>query len=136
MLITTEDGERINRMDAVTQKTQLGSKLSSLSIASAVSLPVEIIADATAGQLVTIPFAMRVTGYSAESHAASVGGTVTLRKSTAAIGDAVIMAVDNAVTASATIDRTVATLDPGDVVDVITANAGDLGLVLIEGYRL
>lgn len=100
------------------------------------SLFVTIDADATGEKAVPIPFRCEVIDVIAQAKAAQSGGTVTLKKGTTAITDAMVFTVDKTITRAGTIDDSVSTLNEGDAVSVDCANAEDRGFVSILVRRL
>ena len=98
----------------------------------------EIAADASSGvdilggiALQAIPGKYRIADVKVEARAASASGTMTLRKGTTAITDAMIMAVDKVMVAAGTIDNDESEIDVGDALNVITNGAADRGMVTI-----
>ena len=63
-------------------------------------------------------------------------GTLTLRKATTAISDAMECATDKKVVYSASIDDAQSTLAAGDNVNIIANGANDRGVVTIIGIRV
>lgn len=95
-----------------------------------------ITADATGGLAVTIPEAFELVDVIVQARATSGGGTVqVLRDASAAITDAITMAVDNAVTRAGTIDDSKAAIATTDAITVKTNGGSDRGLVTLVGIR-
>ena len=79
---------------------------------------------------------MRVLFVVTECTAASGSGTLTLRKATTAISDAMECVTDKKVVYSALIDDAQSTLAAGDDVNIIANGANDRGVVTIIGIRV
>lgn len=96
-----------------------------------------ITADATGGlTVVTMPFAAEVIDVVVQARASSGSGTVTLRKATSAITDAIVMAVDTTVVRAGTIAAANALLAAGNTLTVITNGSADRGLVTIKMRKI
>ncbi|MBE3065021.1 MAG: hypothetical protein IMZ69_08390 [Spirochaetes bacterium] len=94
-------------------------------------IEVPITADATAGKTVDIPVGSKIIDMTAICTAANAGGTATLKAAAAAIGAALVMAVDQVMTRwAAAIDDTKLTVG-ADVIKVFTNGAADRGLVYV-----
>lgn len=100
------------------------------------AIHVTIDADTTGEKAVPIPFKCEVIDVIAQAKAAEGGGTVTLKKGSTAITNAMVFTVDKTITRAGTIDDAVSTLNEGDAVSVDCANAGDRGFVSILVRRL
>ena len=105
-------------------------------LADVYALYYEITADATSEVTVPIPFKCEVIDVIAQAKSAEGGGTVTLKKGSTAITDAMIFTVDKTITRAGTIDDAVSTLNEGDAVSVDCANAQDRGFVTILVRRV
>lgn len=105
-------------------------------IAEVYALYVTIDADTTGEKAVPIPFKCEVIDVIAQAKAAEGGGTVTLKKGSTAITNAMVFTVDKTITRAGTIDDAVSTLSEGDAVSVDCANAGDRGFVTVLVRRL
>jgi hypothetical protein len=135
--ITASKADKLNRMHPTFQELQFGTDVYEISQYSPViiSTAVTSAANATA-KSVTIPFAMRVLFVVTECIGASGSGTLTLRKATTAITDAMECATDKKVVYSASIDDAQSTLAAGDNVNIIANGANDKGVVTIIGIRV
>ena len=111
--------------------------LDELSDYDAVQISVAITADATAGLSVPLPkFAFEVLDVTVQCRATNASGTVTLRKSTTAISDAIVMATTKAITRAGTLDTAQSVIQPSDSINLKTNGAADRGLVTIWGRRV
>lgn len=125
----------INGMNPTAEKAKLGD----MATYAPVIFRKEITgaANSTAVQAFTAPFAMRIVDIIVEATATVSGGTVTPKKGTTAMCTAIACAADKAVThMSAGAVVAALALAAGDVVNLVTANAGDRGIVTFIGARL
>ncbi len=135
--ITAAKADKLNRMHPTFQEMQFGTDVYEISRYSPVIISTAVTAAANStAKSVTIPFAMRVLFVVTECTAASVSGTLTLRKATTAISDAMECATDKKVVYSASIDDAQSTLAAGDNVNIIANGANDRGVVTIIGIRV
>ena len=135
--ITAAKADKLNRMHPTFQEMQFGTDVYEISRYSPVIISTAVTAAANStAKSVTIPFAMRVLFVVTECTAASVSGTLTLRKATTAISNAMECATDNKVVYSASIDDAQSTLAAGDNVNIIANGANDRGVVTIIGIRV
>lgn len=135
--ITAAKADKLNRMHPTFQEMQFGTDVYEISRYSPVIISTAVTAAANStAKSVTIPFAMRVLFVVTECTAASLSGTLTLRKATTAISDAMECATDKKVVYSAYIDDAQSTLAAGDNVNIIANGANDRGVVTIVGIRL
>ena len=135
--ITAAKADKLNRMHPTFQEMQFGTDVYEISQYSPVIISTAVTAAANStAKSVTIPFAMRVLFVVTECTAASVSGTLTLRKATTAISDAMECATDKKVVYSASIDDAQSTLAAGDNVNIIANGANDRGVVTIIGIRV
>ena len=135
--ITAAKADKLNRMHPTFQEMQFGTDVYEISRYSPVIISTAVTAAANStAKSVTIPFAMRVLFVVTECTAASGSGTLTLRKATTAISDAMECATDNKVVYSASIDDAQSTLAAGDNVNIIANGANDRGVVTIIGIRV
>jgi hypothetical protein len=105
-------------------------------LADVYALTVDITADATSEKTVPIPFACVVVDAIVECRAANVAGTLTLKKGSTAITDAMICAVDKVIVRAGTIDDAQSTLAEGDAVSVDANGASDRGRMTILVRKL
>lgn len=111
-------------------------QLDELNDYSPVQITVAITADATAGKTVPLPpFPFEVLDVIVQARATSASGTVTLRKSTTAITNAIAAAADNTVSRAGTIDDAQSAIVPSDSINLKTNGATDRALVTIIGRR-
>lgn len=94
-------------------------------------LEIDIAADATAGKALTVPFACDIIEAVVHCKATVANGAVAVWDASAAITDAMAMAVDNAQARSASLVKARVALKEGQVIKAKTANAGDRGKVSI-----
>ena len=135
--ITAAKADKLNRMHPTFQEMQFGTDVYEISRYSPVIISTAVTAAANStAKSVTIPFAMRVLFVVTECTAASGSGTLTLRKATTAISNAMECATDNKVVYSASIDDAQSTLAAGDNVNIIANGANDRGVVTIIGIRV
>ena len=130
-MLTEAEKNILNNDNPTNQAVSAGTELYDASANGLYVLTCDITADATGEKAVTIPFACQVLFVIVEARATSGSGTATLKKGATAITDAIIMAVDKAVTVSGTIDDGQSTLAAGDTVTVDANGANDRGLVSI-----
>lgn len=112
-------------------------------MATPVALDFEIVADATGAGIDVlggvaanpVPFKLEVLEVIVQARAASASGTVTVRKGTTAITDAIVAAVDKVVSRAGTIDNDESVLDAGDALNVLANGAADRALVTIIGIK-
>ncbi len=91
----------------------------------------------TASVLFTAPFAMRIVDVLVECLATSSSGTVTVRKATTAITNAIVCATVKNVTRVTTLESdALATLAKGDSITAIANATADTGYVTVIGYRI
>ena len=134
--ITAAKADKLNRMHPTFQELQFGTAAYEISQYSPVIISTAVASANSTAVSVTIPFAMRVLFCVCECTAGSTNGTLTLRKATTAISDAMECATDKKVVYSALIDDAQSTLAAGDDVNIIANGAGDKGVVTIVGIRL
>ena len=135
--ITAAKADKLNRMHPTFQEMQFGTDVYEISRYSPVIISTAVTAAANStAKSVTIPFAMRVLFVVTECTATSGSGTLTLRKATTAISDAMECATDEKVVYSASIDDAQSTLAAGDNVNIIANGANDRGVVTIIGIRV
>jgi translation elongation factor EF-1alpha len=91
----------------------------------------EITADATGGKTVTIPFGVEILDVTIQCRATNAAGTVTVKKGSTAITDAIVCATDKAVTRCGSIDKAQSVLATTDTLKLYTNGAADRALVSI-----
>lgn len=135
--VTAAAADKLNRMHPTFQELQFGTAAYEISQYSPVIISTAVTAAANStAKSVTIPFAMRVLFVVTECTAASGSGTLTLRKATTAISNAMECATDKKVVYSESIDDAQSTLAAGDNVNIIANGANDRGVVTIIGIRV
>ena len=78
---------------------------------------------AAAGFNLTIPVAINITDMVIQAQAAATTGTLQLRRSSTAITDAMICAVDHTLARAATVDNTQAATTAGETLNVISTGS-------------
>jgi len=104
----------------------------------AVVIPVVVSADASGGQNVTIPFAMKITGFDVIGTATAAASTLQLRSGTNAISSAVACAAADAKASTTQVVQAYAAVADGAVLNVIAASgtpADARGISYVKGYR-
>jgi hypothetical protein len=137
MSLTSTEADKLNKSDPVRQDTELGTEiLNQQTVDSNTPRIVRfaVAADATSGLSITIPYNMIVSDVWVECTTANAGGTLTLRKSTTAVTDAMVCAVDKTVVRAGTIDDAQSTILTTDSINVISNGAADRGIITILGY--
>jgi hypothetical protein len=137
MTLTSAEADKLNKSDVVRQDTELGTEVLNQQTVDANTpriVPFAVTADATSGLSITIPYNMVVVDVWVECTTANVAGTLTLRKATTAITDAMICAVDKVVVRAGTIDNAQSTILTTDSINVISNGAADRGIITILGY--
>lgn len=137
--MTTETRDRLDKMNPEFERGEVGTTLYETSEYAPVIFRKEITAAANSTALAafTAPFAMRIVDIIVEATATVSGGTVLPKKGTTAMCTAIACATDKAVT-HVSAGAVVAALElaAGDVVNLVTANAGDRGIVTFIAVRL
>ena len=96
---------------------------------------VEITADGSSGINFTVLKSMKLMDIVLRSKATSGSGTMTLRRVTTAISDAIVCAVDLTIGRAGTLSDLGVDLVAGETLNIITAGANDRGVVRLIGYR-
>lgn len=135
--ITEAIKQTLNRLTAGTQKQEIGTIVETLSTGSLCVITAAITADASGvgGLSVTIPFDFELLDVVVQARATSGSGTVTVRKSTNAITNAIVMDTDTTITRAGTVNDAYSAILTTDSINVITAGANDRGLVTLIGKR-
>jgi len=105
-------------------------------LADTYALYCSVIADATGEIAVPIPFACEVIDIIVQCRATNGAGTMTLKKGSSNISNAIVCATDTNITRATTIDDAYSTLKEGDAVSVDANGAADRGLITIIVRRL
>lgn len=134
--ITTVQAEKLNNdSNPSNQEISVGTLLRNALNNSPVIITFAITADATGGLSITVPENIEIVDVIIQARATSGSGTATLRSSTNAITDAIVMAVDTTMVSAGTIDDAYSTVTTASSLNVITNGAADRGLVTIIGKR-
>lgn len=135
--LSANEAAILDGMNPDAQKVALGSAVRNVEQYGLCILEADIDAAANAtAKSVTVPFACEVVDVIVQARATSGSGTATVRVSTNAISDAIVMAVDTTIVRAGTINDAYSTLAAGDSLNVITNGANDRGLVEIVVKRL
>jgi hypothetical protein len=133
--ISQVEADKLDSVDTVRQDVGLGAKILELTTAAPIIVKFAITADATSGLTIPIPYDFELLEASVQCTTANAAGTATIRKTTTAITDAMIMAVDKVVVRAGTIDDAQSTILTTDSINVITNGADDRGIVTMIGKR-
>ncbi len=137
MSLTENEADIIDNSSPVSQKTELGSEVYAQQTIDSNTPRViryAVTADATGALSITVPYNMIIMDVWVECTTANASGTLTLRKATTAITDAMICAVDKVVVRAGTIDDAQSTILTTDSINVISNGAADRGIITILGY--
>ena len=122
---------RLNKMDAASQKDELGTLLKG----SPIVVKKAVTADATGELAITIPYDMEVIDVIVQCTAANGSGSLQLKNGTA-VTDAIACTTDKAIARAGSIDDAYSTLLTTDTVTVDANGASDRGIMWIIGYRI
>lgn len=131
MRITSVIAAILNKIDPDFQRYSLGDELKLSQDNGLLVITASITADATAGLSVTIPCDCELLYVIVQARATSGSGSVTVRKATTAITNAIEMATDTNITVVGTIDDAQSSLLTTDNINVKTNGANDRGLVAL-----
>ena len=135
-LMTSAEAGKIDKDTPDAQVVALGTKVYTLSWGSMIAIPVVIDGDYhTTAKTVTIPCDFELVDVVVQARATTTSASAIVRKTTTAITNEIIMAVDTTITRAGTIDDAQSTILTTDNINVITHAAGDRGLVTLIGYR-
>ena len=138
--LTATQADKLNRMHPTMQEMSFGTAVYETSVYSPVIFKKDITGAANSTPLAafTAPFAMQIVDIIVQATATVSNGTVTPKKGTDTICTAIACAADGAVThmSAGTTAPARLILAAGDVVNLVTANANDRGIVTIIGIRL
>lgn len=137
MALTATEAAILDRNNPVNQETGLGTELKNvqdIQVQTPRLVTFAVTVDATGALSITIPFNMVIVDVWVECTTANANGTLTLRKSTTAITDAMICAVDKVIVRVGTIDDAQSTLLTTDSINVISNGAADRGKIHILGF--
>jgi hypothetical protein len=132
MSISLNQVNELQKVDPVAQKIKLGEAV----YGAPIVIKKAITADATGEVSVTIPYAMEVVDVIVQCTAANGSGSLTLKKGSTAVTDAIACVTDKVIVRAGTIDDSVSTFAAGDAVSIDANGAGDRGIMWIMGYRL
>jgi hypothetical protein len=133
MALTTTEADILDKQLPINQQTGMGTELKRVGDNNLYAVPFAVTADATGALAITIPYDMVVLFVIVECTTANASGTLTLRKGTTAITDAIVCAVDKVVTVSGTLDDAQSTILTTDSINVIANGAADRGKITILG---
>ncbi len=126
----------VNNLSPGDQNVGLGDRIRDLEENALVELSYEVASDLTGGlDAIRCPFDLEVLDVIVQARVASGSGTVTARKVTDDISDAIIMAVDKVVDRAGTIDVAYSLFAEGQYINLVTAGAADRGLVTVIARR-
>jgi len=139
MTLSTAEATKLNMSQPEAQSCDLGTEVKSLQDKQAYS-PIYIIkkitADATgAGGAVTIPYAFEIIDVIVQCTASNGSGTMTLKKGSSAITDAIAMVTDTNMARAGTINDAYSTILTTDTLFADANGASDRGIVTIVGIR-
>lgn len=135
MALTDREAAIIDNAIPSNQNVNLGTEVKEMQDVGLLYVQFAVTVDATSGLAITIPLDMVVIDIIVECTAANGSGTLTLRKSTTAISDAIICAVDKVIDRAGTIDDAQSTILTTDSINVIANGASDRGKITIIGKR-
>ena len=119
-MITQIEGEILNHSLTGNQKVALGGALRS----AVIQIDFTVAVDASSGLTIPVPYGIKIRDVIVQCTVASGSGTLTLRKSTTAITDAMACVTDKAIARAVSIDAEL---------NVIANGGTDRGIVTIIG---
>ena len=129
-MITQIEGEILNHSLAGNQKVALGGALRS----AVIQIDFTVAVDASSGLTIPVPYGIKIRDVIVQCTVASGSGTLTLRKSTTAITDAMACVTDKAIARAVSIDDEQSTIVKDSAELNVIANGGtDRGIVTIIG---
>lgn len=134
-VLTTRQAEIIDNAIPSNQNVALGTAVKEVQDNSPIYVHFAVTADATSGLTITIPLDMLIVDVIVECTTANASGTLALRKTTTAITDAMICAVDKVIVRAGTIDDAQSTILTTDSINVIANGAADRGKITLIGIR-
>lgn len=131
--MTNDMISNLNNQNPADQLGQIGNKIDEALLSPIIiTFPITADASGTNGLAVTIPFNCEIVDVIVQCRATNGGGTMTLRKSTTAITDAIVMATNKAMVRAGTIDTAQSVVLASDTtINVKTNGASDRGLVTL-----
>jgi len=143
MSLTDIEAEKLNNSSPVDQKVSTGTEIKANQDGLVVNTAIDsnqpltiafpVTADATGGLAITIPYAMTIYDVIVVATVANGSGTLTLKNGATAITDAIACVTDKAVARAGTIDNAVSSITTATTMTVVSAGAGDRGIVYITG---
>lgn len=127
----TSDLDKLTNGSPVLQDAQLGELLKDIPVV----VQYAVTADATGALTIPIPYDMLILDIIVECTTANASGTLTLRKATTAISDAIVCAVDKTIVRAGTIDDAQSTILTTESINVLANGAADRGKITIIGKR-
>lgn len=137
MALSADQASEVDNSSPTAQKVALGTEMKrvgDVQVYNPIAVSFAVTADATSGLSIAIPYDMLIIDVIVECTTANASGTLTLRKSTTAITDAIVCAVDKVITRAGTIDDAQSTILTTDSINVISNGAADRGKITIIGY--
>ena len=119
-IISSRQQEIINNDNPTFQEVSLGDKLQSAATYGMQVVRIVVDDTAAAGFDFTMPVAMNIADVVVQAQAAATTGTLQLRRTTTAITDAIVAAVNHTLGRAATIDDEQATTTAGETLNFIS----------------
>lgn len=133
--LTQSQADKYDQASPANLLVNAGGKLKETDDLGLVCQEVRIQADASSGQDFEVSVDMKLVEVVAQGRATSGGGSVTVRRSTTAITNAISMATDDGTTRSSSIVEAQRTFTKGETLNVITNGAADRGDVYLIGLK-
>ena len=136
MAIDSVEADILNNSTPDNQKVEIGTEIKAnqdLNTYQPVILTVPVVADATGGLAVTIPYAMTIYDVTVVCTVTNGAGTLKLVNGVTDITDAMVCAVDTTVVRAGTIDDSVSAITTATTMTVVANGAADRGIVYIMG---
>lgn len=135
--LSADEARVVNNLSPGDQNVGLGDRIRDLEENALVELTYEVAADLTGGlDAIECPFNLEVLDVFVQARATSGSGTVTARKVTDAITSAIVMAVDDAMARTVSIDDGYSSFTEGQFINLVTNGAADRGLVTVIARRI
>ena len=122
-IITSRQQEIINNDNPTNQEVTLGDKLQAMATYGMACVRVVVNDTAAAGFDFTMPVAMNIADVVVQAQAAATTGTLQLRRTTTAITDAIVAAVNHTLGRAATIDDEQATTTAGETLNFLSTGS-------------
>jgi len=135
-ILASEAALLLDRGEPENDIAKPGSRVRDLELYAPVVLIARVTADATGGLAVEVPFPMEVDIAFVEARATVSTGTLTLRKGSSAITDAITCNTDQACTSCGMMVAAQEVLAEGDALNVVANLAAVRGKVTIYGHRI